>query len=271
MKFAKILDKNGNEIEYKVTQYPAGEVGLLLSSRASSDASKIVANVFNANHLLLLQTMIHNCLLLDEVQIGFLAFQRQDKTKILDSNLVELPMAAKVITDIASINYARSVRFKLTVLDNHCNTVYNVEPDIEQVINTACETLRISADDVVLVFPDKGAYDRYGTNRSFIYFQKVRDNYGNIVSHQTHSPSKYEGKHCIVIDDICDGGATFLSIADKMTGQASLSLYVTHGLFTKGVQELKTKYDLIMYATTPHMPEELDGCIKINFKGVYDA
>lgn len=271
MKFAKILDKDGNEIEYKITQYPAGEVGLLLSPRASYNATKIVANVFSADHLLLLQTMIHNCHLLEEVRIGFLAFQRQDNLKKLDTGLTEVPMAKQVINDIVSINYSKSVKFKLTVLDNHCGTIYNTEPDIEQVINAACEALRISADDVVLVFPDKGAYDRYDTDRPFMYFQKVRDQYGHIVSHQTHSPASYEGKHCIVIDDICDGGATFLSLADKMTGQASLSLYVTHGLFTKGVQELKTKFGLIMYATSPHTPEELDGCVKINFKGIYNA
>ena len=44
------------------------------------------------------------------------------------------------------------------------------------------------------------------------------------------------------IDDICDGGQTFISLAQslKKQGAAEIFLYVTHGIFSKGLDQLKT-------------------------------
>lgn len=41
----------------------------------------------------------------------------------------------------------------------------------------------------------------------------------------------------LIIDDICDGGGTFIGLAKKLLdeGAKSVSLYVTHGIFSKGV------------------------------------
>lgn len=56
-----------------------------------------------------------------------------------------------------------------------------------------------------------------------------------------------EGHYCLQVDDICDGGGTFLGLANviaerKPMGQA---LYVTHGIFSKGVDELSTKFQYL--------------------------
>lgn len=52
--------------------------------------------------------------------------------------------------------------------------------------------------------------------------------YGNI--HAIH------GSNCLIIDDICDGGATFIALAKvlKEKGAKKIGLYVTHGIFSKG-------------------------------------
>lgn len=44
----------------------------------------------------------------------------------------------------------------------------------------------------------------------------------------------------VIIDDICDGGATFLGIAEELRKHCSNDLYliVTHGIFSKGETEL---------------------------------
>ena len=48
------------------------------------------------------------------------------------------------------------------------------------------------------------------------------------------------GKYAVIIDDICDGGGTFIPIAKelKAKGCRKVVLYVTHGAFTKGTQVL---------------------------------
>lgn len=54
----------------------------------------------------------------------------------------------------------------------------------------------------------------------------------------------------LVVDDICDGGGTFLELARVLREKtdAPLYLYVTHGLFTKGLDALKGCYDGVFSA-----------------------
>ncbi len=55
-----------------------------------------------------------------------------------------------------------------------------------------------------------------------------------------------KGNHYLVVDDICDGGGTFLGLADKIAEQgATADLYVSHGIFSKGVYALKEKFNTI--------------------------
>lgn len=56
-----------------------------------------------------------------------------------------------------------------------------------------------------------------------------------------------KGQPCVVIDDICDGGGTFLGIADalKNANAGPLFLIVSHGIFSQGYAKLLEKYTLI--------------------------
>lgn len=52
-----------------------------------------------------------------------------------------------------------------------------------------------------------------------------------------------EGKHYLVVDDICDGGGTFLGLGEKIREQGAFAdLFVTHGIFSKGTSELRKIY-----------------------------
>ncbi len=50
----------------------------------------------------------------------------------------------------------------------------------------------------------------------------------------------FKGKRILIVDDICDGGATFVEIARQLTAAeaAFIGLRVTHGIFSKGVDIL---------------------------------
>jgi ribose-phosphate pyrophosphokinase len=62
---------------------------------------------------------------------------------------------------------------------------------------------------------------------------------GNITEVGFHGDVK--GKDLLIIDDICDGGRTFieLSKALKTAGARNIDLFVVHGIFSNGFQELK--------------------------------
>lgn len=54
----------------------------------------------------------------------------------------------------------------------------------------------------------------------------------------------YDGKY-LVVDDLCDGGGTFLGLRGVIP-EAQLDLYVTHGLFTKGLDILFREFETII-------------------------
>jgi ribose-phosphate pyrophosphokinase len=56
---------------------------------------------------------------------------------------------------------------------------------------------------------------------------------------------KCEGKNCVIIDDLCDGGGTFLAIASQIK-PAHITLIVTHGIFSKGFDVFKGTFDEII-------------------------
>jgi hypothetical protein len=63
------------------------------------------------------------------------------------------------------------------------------------------------------------------------------------------SPSYKHHKEITVIDDLCDGGATFIAEGEYLKNifpDKKLKLFVYHGLFTQGVHGLLSYYDEII-------------------------
>ena len=59
-----------------------------------------------------------------------------------------------------------------------------------------------------------------------------------------------KGATCVIVDDICDGGGTFLGLATELKAKnaGELILIVTHGIFSKGLESLTSVFDKI-YST----------------------
>lgn len=70
-----------------------------------------------------------------------------------------------------------------------------------------------------------------------------------------------EGARVLVVDDICDGGRTFLGLADAIGARFDLHLWVTHGIFSAGTAELKKRYSHIY--CTDSILRAPDGVIRI--------
>ncbi len=111
-----------------------------------------------------------------------------------------------------------------------------------------------SIDYVVAV--DKGAVARaesvakyYGAE--VIYCDKKRVD-GKIVGHEIIAQPNtgwLASSNVWVVDDLCDGGATFISVAKLLREHYDfhdLNLYVTHGLFSKGKEELFEHYTTLL-------------------------
>lgn len=96
----------------------------------------------------------------------------------------------------------------------------------------------------VIAFPDKGARTRYGKNlaytgKEYITGDKVRDQKTGLITDYSID-GNVQGCNVLMIDDICDGGTTFVLMAKALltAGAKSVSLYTTHGIYSKGVKTL---------------------------------
>lgn len=77
--------------------------------------------------------------------------------------------------------------------------------------------------------------------------EKVRDTLTGEIIKTNITVLDFEGKNLMIVDDICDGGRTFIELAKvlKERNVGKVELYVTHGIFSKGVDVLSTYIDKI--------------------------
>lgn len=108
------------------------------------------------------------------------------------------------------------------------------------------------------ICPDEGAEARtlaaakaLGQTR-IVHARKKRDSATGKLSGFVCDPLPTSGRY-LVVDDICDGGGTFLGLADATgPGSHTLDLWVSHGIFSRGLDALLTKFDRII--TTDSFP-----------------
>jgi len=134
---------------------------------------------------------------------------------------------------------------------------------------------------ICLVSPDAGAYKKiFDVAKEFgiqniITANKVRDlKTGNIIRTEIPTLDQHRDLKYVILDDICDGGRTFVELAKVMKDSrptAKIYLVVTHGIFSKGLEELGDYFDGI-FTTNSVRDISTDGVVSsfyentINFK-----
>jgi len=132
------------------------------------------------------------------------------------------------------------------------------------LVEWAINQIGVPKDNICLVSPDAGAYKKIAdvaksvNISNIITANKTRDiATGNITG--TYVPlNVYDAnKTFVIIDDICDGGRTFIELAKEIMKSRMLSsvvhsneygkiyLIVTHGIFSAGFSKLNECFDSI--------------------------
>ena len=97
-------------------------------------------------------------------------------------------------------------------------------------------------DDYALISPDAGALKKIYKVAQFVdapfvvECTKKRDVKTGHLSGFATNETDFGGKTCFIVDDICDGGGTFIGLADllKKRNAGKVVLVVSHGIFSKG-------------------------------------
>lgn len=145
----------------------------------------------------------------------------------------------------------------MTELVNDCHEL-PFEPFLESAVDLSGSSIN------AVIAPDEGAMERATRAAEVLAVdlyqaEKKRDfDTGKILSYAAPDLPKH-GRY-LVVDDICDGGATFKILAESVgLSREKLSLWVTHGIFSGEPYSLQKSYSHIM--TTDSHP----GCFRVGY------
>lgn len=171
--------------------------------------------------------------------IPFLPYSRQDK--IVSNNTT---FARDVFLDyLSTLQVSQIVTYDVhSSFPRYCNN-WIVSKDVNAQVQKALGAC--NAD--LVCFPDKGATTRgYEIRNSdneipSFHLDKIRNQTtGKIESLVCSLPLDLEDCNILIVDDICDGGRTFIDASKllKEMGAKTVSLYVTHGILSQGLHPL---------------------------------
>lgn len=247
------LKVNGSKVEFKSWKFPAGEVGVqipqiqkhgrvdVILTMPTSDEIFIGLNILNALHK---QELDHHNI---HLHIPYVPYGRQDRV-CHEGESHALEVFTRVM--LRAYPYFRTLHIK----DPHSQATVELFTEWQSIleIETQHQCAKYLPKFDALIAPDKGAAEKVmthyqvGLGTPYHTLNKVRLD-GRVI-YEDYPHDTIKGNVCVV-DDICDGGATFLSLATMLNRSqpniTSLNLYVTHGIFSKGVEELLKMYDTI--------------------------
>lgn len=154
----------------------------------------------------------------------------------------------KVFADLINSLSFEEVR----ILDPHSEVSLELIADSSAISNRFLVE-KYNRPNTVIICPDKGAqkkvfqYKEWNPNFTgeVVYCEKQRELSTGKLTLKVVDPEICKNRDCIIIDDICDGGATFLAMAEQIE-PAYLTLMVTHGIFSKGYEKLLEEFNSII-------------------------
>lgn len=208
-----------------------------------------------------------------DLLMPYVPYARQDRVMVPGE-----PLSAKVFCDLINTQGYRCVE----IWDPHSDVTPALLNNCKVVAQHAllCDMLEDTLDTrshkTVLVCPDAGARKKILAAgkalglTNIVYADKKRDVEtgritGTVIS---DAPEDWplDADH-LIVDDIADGGATFIELAKVLRERdvtGPISLYVTHGIFSKGFEPFEGLIDNIYMANSWHRKEVLEA---VNARG----
>lgn len=187
--------------------------------------------------LLQLMHLLYNRGIKANLQIPFLPYGRQDK-EINNNTTFALR------TFLTLLEKFKSWVGEITTIDAHNPKI--ISPTIKSL--SADKDVQFAIEQTqcrLICFPDKSASTR-GYNileKPNFYINKKRNQETGDIEGMFLENDLYnlKEKTILIVDDICDGGRTFIEAAKllKRENAGDIHLYVTHGIFSKGLEVLR--------------------------------
>lgn len=288
--FNPLNSKIENEVSYKMFTFKGGEPHIKIDSHTvwysrfpsqMGDEITITQRIesFNDFGILLVATdalkrLIPNVKL--HLFLPYFPGARQDRVMVVGE-----PLTVKIYSDLIN-----NIGFdSVTILDPHSDVtpaLLNNVKVIENhkfVLNVLKDLYpQTNAKMPILISPDAGANKKVLNLAKYLSILNTLDivkcdktrnvKTGEITNFEVYA-SDLKNRDCIIVDDICDGGGTFLGLIDELKnfhGAGNVYLVVSHGIFSRGLDELTSKFSGIYTTDSVDVFKYHNGIVPSNFK-----
>ena len=243
------------QIEFRMIQFKGGEMHIKLNNEIqfSEYDTVIITNRFRNGDDIMMVMIAKDALERKGVRkfqliMPYVPYARQDRQCDVGESFT-LKVFANIIN---SIGFE-----KITVFDAHSDVTPALLNNCVNITNDEYVRLamqEISKTNIVLVSPDSGAnkksnklYDNLKIFTKIVKCDKRRNVVDGSLSEFEVFTTDLNGSDCLIVDDICDGGRTFIGIADELKKKnvGDIYLFITHGIFSYGLDELKKSFKKI--------------------------
>jgi ribose-phosphate pyrophosphokinase len=255
----KIGDLN---LRYKISKFPDGQQSIKLEFIHLEDEVKIISrlNDFKDLEVILCATAALKNIGVKTIHLYTPYFLGARSDRQFEEGSINY--LKDVITPIINSQDYETV----TIVDAHSDVLEACIHNYRKIDNiglvkfalTDIDNTNGAREKLILVSPDAGALKKmYHVSEHFgidkmVIANKHRDIKTGKITH-TEVPGLTQepgSKNFVIIDDICDGGRTFLEIAKTIRKEREDSVFndkiylvVTHGIFSAGFSELKNWID----------------------------
>lgn len=254
---------DNQEIALTTGIFPDGAVWLKVTGKLPERAQLMrirAAAMHDMNDFMLLAQLVDAVrhvtdVLVSHLELPWLPWARQDRHMVAGDSFA-LKVFARQLNTLGFD--------KVKVLDPHSDAAGAAIDNFVTIPQEVCllhsPTLarQFQQQALMLVAPDAGALKKIdavaratGASEYAVLTKKRDVASGNLTGFALVS-GDVKGRDVLIVDDLCDAGGTFIGSAQVLrdAGARSVSLYVTHGIFSKGVENLLSNGIDAIYTTT---------------------
>lgn len=237
------------EIEYENFKFPAGELSIKVNNRIDYSMIEKVVITYRVKSVddLFLILIAKNALEIKGVRsfdliMPYIPYARQDRV-CNEGESFTLKVFCSIL-NAAKFNTVHVVDahsdVSVALIDNCVNhdNRYFVESVLSKVV-----------PNPILISPDAGSNKKINKLASEFCLDVVKcDKSRDVKTGHLSSFSVFcddlKGRPCLIVDDICDGGGTFIGLATelKKKGAGDLYLATTHGIYSNGIDCFKNDF-----------------------------
>lgn len=265
-----LINISNSDINYELINFPDGQPHLRLENKVlNEDKCVIYTRLSNPGDVLLLAFAVDALRRMGIVQIdvtiSYLLAARMDRVMIEGE-----PHSVKVMGGLLNSLRLNSV----SIFDPHSDVSVAVIDNCSGITNTKLVNRSLkhfkenyNNESVTLVSPDAGALKKVAKVAEKLHINDVvacsksRNLSDGKLSSFKVNANTLEGKTCFIVDDICDGGGTFVGVAKELKnkGAAKVILIVSHGIFSKGfiIENIDYVYSTNSYKAFDKTPDHI--------------